>query len=117
VRHLYLAAFGFTALAGIGIAAARHGQLRRGPIVLGLAIVMLAVGATAAAVVVRPDLFELDPIGGFPWRLPIWGPTVWGQLILAALTTLSVLAFAWRPQRAAAACAMTAVLALDLLFG
>ena len=114
-RHLILAAFGMTTLAGFGLAAIQRGDAPRRQVDVSVAVVLASLVAGAAALAIWPQAFELDNERGLPWRLPLWSGAIWIELAIGVATALACVALARRPHARAPAVAVILVLICDLL--
>lgn len=114
-RHLIFAAFGFSVLAGLGVAGVSSRAVPRRALISAAAIVLAAVGLAAAGLVWTPASFEYEYAGEThrAWTF-IWNDRIWLQLgvVLAAVT--ASLLFALSRLRLAPVL-LVAVLCADLL--
>ena len=114
-RHLILAAFGLSALAGFGLAAIRRGDASRRAVYAALAVVSASLAGGAAALARWPQAFELDNDRGLPWNLPIWSGAIWIELAVGVVTAVICVGIARRPGTRAWTVALIPVLVCDLL--
>ena len=114
-RHLILASFGLTVLAGFGLAALRQGEVSRRSLYLAIGLVLVALAAGAITLAGWPSGFELDAELGLPWTLPIWSGAIWIELALGVATAAICLVLARRPRSQAVLVALMLLVACDLL--
>jgi hypothetical protein len=114
-RHLILAAFGMTALAGFGLAAIQRGDAPRRMVYVSVAVVLASLVAGAAALAIWPQAFELDNERGLPWNLPIWSGAVWIELAIGVATAVVCVGIARRPRTRTWTVALILLLVCDLL--
>ena len=114
-RHLILAAFGLSALAGFGLAAIRRGDASRRTVYAALAVVLASLAGGAAALARWPMAFELDNERGLPWSLPIWSGTIWIELAIGVVTAVVCVGIARRPGTRTWTVALIPLLVCDLL--
>ena len=114
-RHLILAAFALSALAGFGLAAIQRGDAPRRAVHAALAVVWASLAGGAAALARWPQAFELDNERGLPWSLPIWSGAVWIELAIGVVTAVVCVGIARRPSTRAWTAALIPLLVCDLL--
>jgi hypothetical protein len=115
-RHLFLAAFAASALAGIGVAAVqrRAVSFRAGAVAAG--VLAAIVAAAVLAINLWPTTFVVASPGELPW--PMFGDnTVGSQIALAAMSIAAALAFLRRPNSRLTMAGLVVVLATDLIWG
>src|SRR5258705_3024676 len=115
-RHLFLAAFGASFLAGYAIAALQRGDIGASR-VRGAAIALLLLVVCGAVVqAAAPGAFAYEVRRDLPFHLPLWNSGVWVQLGIAALTTAAACAAARGRRATLLAAIMMAILIGDDLY-
>lgn len=112
-RHLVLAAFGLSVLAGFGIAAVRQGRVPVRAVALSSAVVLGSVLLAAGAIAGWPEVFPLDAPAQAGWTSHMPGHQIGAQILLALVTAAVCAAFAMRRTRALA-WALGALVVIDL---
>ena len=114
-RHLILASFGLTVLAGFGMAALRRGEMSRRVLHSAIGLVLAALAAAAITLARWPAAFELDTERALPWALPIWSGAVWIELAIGVVTAVICGMLARTPRSRAATVALMLLVGCDLL--
>jgi hypothetical protein len=112
-RHLILAAFALTTLAGFGFAAIEHGRVSWRAAAVSVGGVMLLITAAALVIAARPDAFDFESVNEAV-HLPLWNSGIWLQLGVAVIVGALCVACSRRPRSAALAAALLLVVAWDL---
>ncbi len=115
-RHLFLAAFGASFLAGYAIAALGRGEIGASRVRAAVVVLLLLVAGGAIVQAAAPGAFAYEVRRDLPVRLPIWNSGIWVQLGIAALTAAGALAFARGPRATAAVALLLAILIADDLY-
>lgn len=114
-RHLILASFGLTVLAGFAVAALRRGDMARRVLYSATGLVMAALAAGAFTLARWPSAFELDAERTLPWTLPIWSGAVWIELAIGLGTALTCGLLARTPRSRAIVASLMVLVGCDLL--
>ena len=83
-RHLILAAFALSVLAGLAVAALGRRDVPRRTLVSGTAILLIALAAGAALMADAPSAFTFESRAPLPWTMPVWTSGVWVQFAIGS---------------------------------
>ncbi len=114
-RHLILASFGLTVLAGLGLAALRRGEMPRRVLYSAIAVVLAALAAGAITLAGWPSAFELDTERALPWELPVWSGAIWIELAIGLATAAICAVLARTPRSRAVIVGLMLLVGCDLL--
>ena len=113
-RHLYLAALGLAALAGIAIADVQQRSVSLRSVLAASAATALVLAAGAASLPWVPDRFDFE--SGASWAYGPWNGSIWIQFGIGAAAVIAALGLTWKARgRAWAAAALLLLLVADLL--
>jgi hypothetical protein len=115
-RHLILAAFALSVLAGVAIAALGRRDVPQRTLVSGTAILLIALAAGAAVMAYAPSAFTFESRAPLPWTLPVWTGGVWVQFAIGLASAAVLLASGKRGDRRAWNVTAAALLLADTLY-
>ena len=115
-RHLFLAAFGASLLAGYAIAALQRRDVAPSRVRAAVLALLLLVAGGAVVQAAAPGAFAYEVRRDLPVHLPVWNGGVWVQLGIAALTAAAALGVARSRRTTAAVAVMMAILIADDLY-
>jgi hypothetical protein len=83
-RHLFLAAFGCSVLAGFALAEIQARRLNPRAIRIGIFVLMGLLAVGAVSMLLFPGAFQFES-RDVAWSLPLWPASVWVQFVLAVM--------------------------------
>jgi hypothetical protein len=115
-RHLILAAFALSVLAGLGIAALGRRDVPARTVVSSIVILLIALAAGAAVMAYAPGAFTFESRAPLPWALPVWSGGIWVQFAIGLASAAVLLASGKRRHRRAWTITAAALLLADTLY-
>ncbi len=99
-RHLMLAGFGLSVLAGLAVAALSRREVPGRTIVSSVAVLLGGLAAGAAVMAYAPGAFAFETRAPLPWALPVWNGGVWVQFVIGLAAIAVLLAGTYADRRA-----------------
>lgn len=99
-RHLILAGFGLSVLAGLAVAALSRREVPRRTIVSSGAVLLGALAAGAVVMAYAPGAFKFESRAPLPWTMPVWSGGVWVQFAIGLAAAAVLLASQYADRRA-----------------
>jgi hypothetical protein len=99
-RHLILAGFGLSVLAGLAVAALSRREVPRRTIVSSGAVLLGALAAGAVVMAYAPSAFRFESRAPLPWTMPVWSGGVWVQFAIGLAAAAVLLASKYADRRA-----------------